>query len=40
MFCVLLDVVIPAVQVANHTVHESFTADTRAHEDHPFCGMM
>ena len=40
MFCVLLDVVIPAVQVANHTVHESFTADTRDHEDHTFCGMM
>lgn len=27
-------------QVANHTVHESFTADTRDHEDHTFCGMM
>ena len=40
MFCVLLDVVIPAVQVANHTVHESFTADTRDHEDHTFSGMM
>lgn len=35
---------IPAVlrrpKVANHTVHESFTADTRDHEDHTFCGMM
>ena len=31
---------IPAVQVANHTVHESFTADTRDHEDHTFSGMM
>lgn len=35
---------IPAVlrrpKVANHTVHESFTADTRDHEDHTFSGMM
>eukprot|EP00435_Cladocopium_sp_Y103_P022642 s230_g5.t1 len=35
---------IPAVlrrpKVANHTVHETFTADTRDHEDHTFCGMM
>ena len=29
-----------ALQVANHTAHESFTADTRDHEDHTFCGMM
>ena len=27
-------------KVANHTIHESFTADTRDHEDHTFCGVM
>eukprot|EP00438_Fugacium_kawagutii_P015710 Skav235333 [mRNA] locus=scaffold520:700584:701474:+ [translate_table: standard] len=27
-------------KTANHTAHESFTADTRDHEDHTFCGMM
>jgi len=27
-------------KVANHIVHESFTVDTRDHEDHTFCGMM
>ncbi|CAE7256714.1 unnamed protein product, partial [Symbiodinium necroappetens] len=35
---------VPAVlrrpKVANHTIHESFTADTRDHEDHTFCGVM
>ncbi|CAE8672579.1 unnamed protein product, partial [Polarella glacialis] len=35
---------IPAIlnrpKVANHVVHESFTADTRDHEDHTFCGVM
>jgi len=35
---------IPAIlqrpTVANHVVHESFTADTRDHEDHTFCGVM
>ncbi|CAJ1330896.1 unnamed protein product [Effrenium voratum] len=27
-------------KVANHTLHETFTADTRDHEDHTFCGVM
>lgn len=27
-------------KVANYVVHESFTVDTRDHEDHLFCGMM
>lgn len=27
-------------KVANHVIHESFTADTRDHEDHTFCGVM
>lgn len=27
-------------KVANHVVHESFTVDTRDHEDHTFCGVM
>lgn len=35
---------IPAVlnrpKVANHIVDESFTVDTRDHEDHTFCGVM
>lgn len=35
---------IPAVlnrpKVANHIIHESFTVDTRDHEDHTFCGIM
>eukprot|EP00928_Gymnodinium_smaydae_P010672 TRINITY_DN14022_c0_g4_i1.p1 TRINITY_DN14022_c0_g4~~TRINITY_DN14022_c0_g4_i1.p1 ORF type:complete len:325 (-),score=61.88 TRINITY_DN14022_c0_g4_i1:115-1089(-) len=35
---------LPAVlrrpKVANHIVHESFTVDTRDHEDHTFCGVM
>lgn len=26
--------------VANHIMHESFTMDTRDHEDHTFCGIM
>jgi len=35
---------VPAVmqrpKVANYIVHESFTVDTRDHEDHTFCGVM
>lgn len=35
---------VPAVlqrpKIANHMVHESFTVDTRDHEDHTFCGVM
>jgi hypothetical protein len=35
---------VPAVlqrpKVANYVVHESFTVDTRDHEDHTFCGVM
>lgn len=35
---------IPAVlnrpKVANHVIHETFTVDTRDHEDHTFCGIM
>jgi len=35
---------VPAVlnrpKVANYMTHESFTCDTRDHEDHTFCGMM
>merc|ERR1719343_1209187 len=27
-------------KVANHIVDESFTVDTRDHEDHTFCGVM
>jgi len=27
-------------KVANHIAHESFTVDTRDHEDHTFCGIM
>jgi len=38
------DEYVPAVlqrpKVANHVVHESFTVDTRDHEDHTFCGVM
>merc|ERR1711976_165120 len=27
-------------KVANHVLNESFTVDTRDHEDHTFCGIM
>lgn len=27
-------------KLANHLIHESFTVDTRDHEDHTFCGVM
>jgi len=38
------DQYVPAVlrrpKVANYSVHEAFTVDTRDHEDHTFCGVM
>lgn len=39
-----IDEFMPAVlrrpKVANHLIHESFTVDTRDHDDHRFCGVM
>lgn len=35
-----LPAVLQRPKVANYITHESFTVDTRDHEDHTFCGMM